>query len=262
MPDRIAVCTPVYGGNVHVEMMRSVLAFCREHEGATFHTNTGSFLPAQRNGLVVDALTRGAEWILWWDADVAATNVGALLETAKLTGADIVGALVASKPAACDGYGIATDDVRCSSALSPDAPAAFDIMRPRYEHLRNVTGACFMASPGETALAATSLMLTRADVYARVEPPWFSFVERAPGQHPWPEDWHFCLRAQRAGVRVAFDTRPTTRHYGMAGWAWASNTHPTVRSYAAEIGESLRHGESANALRLTRELAADIEQED
>lgn len=240
--------------------MRGVLREIAAHPGVTFHSNVGSFLPAQRNGLVVESLAAGASHVLFVDADVemGPGTVGLLLESAARLQADIVCALVPAKPAFCDGYGVATDKPRCTSAVSPLAPDVFDRCEPRWRHLTEIREP-FVVEQG-TGLGATSCMLIAASLFRRLEPPWFAFFERRPGEHPFPEDWGFCLAAQRAGARVAFDPRPATTHYGQVGWSNRAGPDVELRSCAAEIGEHLTAGRRDEAAMIARELAVAIEE--
>jgi hypothetical protein len=80
---KVALCTPCYDGRAHIGHNRSIGAFLGtlkrlDCEGRYFDAQHGANLPRLRNTLVAEALSWGAETILWVDSDVAFTPHDAL----------------------------------------------------------------------------------------------------------------------------------------------------------------------------------------
>lgn len=128
-------------------------------------------LAFSRNELASTALARGADFVLFLDADMRFPPFTAcrLIEVAKKTGAAIVGVPAASR----------------------------------------VQGAVWRGEPAEglqeVQTLGTGILLISTAVFRKVAEPWFLF-ELAPGdQAPAGEDTYFTRKARAAGFKLAAD---------------------------------------------------------
>lgn len=142
----------------------------------------GTLIADQRVDLVHMALSQGAEWILWLDSDMRFKKD--TLNRLLAHGKDIVG---------CN----------YSQRVVPPKPTA-----------HNVIGAGeftpIWTKPESTGLEKVGFLgfgciLTKADVFKKIEPPYFHLGYSTRNHRFIGEDVYFCLQAEKANIPVFLD---------------------------------------------------------
>lgn len=129
-------------------------------------------LAFSRNELARAAITRGADYVLFIDADMRFPPFTAcrLIEVARKTGVKIVGAVGASR----------------------------------------ISGAVCRAGERESGVIevpsiGTGILLIHSDVFRRLAEPWFLFELGHGVPEALGEDAYFCAKAHAAGLKIAAD---------------------------------------------------------
>jgi hypothetical protein len=180
---RVAICVPS-GDMLHADFAVALAALVRSTrvERLSLFNQRMSLLPESRNELVRNALSAGADWLLWLDSDMSfpVTTLDRLLAHDR----HIVGATYLRR----------TPPHRLLGALRPRG--------------RLVDGLTEMAS------MPFGCMLVRRQVFDDIAAPWFRLDYE--GEQPVGEDIGFCRRAIEAGYSI-FNDDALTLELGHVG---------------------------------------------
>jgi hypothetical protein len=183
---KIAVCIPTRD-TVHAgfafDLANLVGYFAASGAGHVniLHSN-GTLICDQRVDLVNMALTQGAEWILWLDSDMRFP-------------ADALSRLLAhGKPIVGTNY---------SQRVVPPLPTAHvSIGNGEFKNMWTNADSTGLA---EIDFLGMGCLLTKAEVFKRMEKPWFHLGYSTRNHKFIGEDVYFCLNAAKAGYPVLLD---------------------------------------------------------
>lgn len=171
----IAICVPYYR---HAEggMLLSAMDLC--YQGGNIANlltigSSGCYIEENRNGCVQFAINTGVEfdWLLWLDTDMIFP--GNALERLLAHGKDIVGA----------NYRQRTPPYKAAGVYKHGDPADM------------------WSGLHEMAQIPTGLLLTRFDIYRKMQYPWFLEGDRTQAR----DDIYFCRRAVEMGYEIWCD---------------------------------------------------------
>jgi hypothetical protein len=174
---KIAICIPYYRsveGPTAIALMNLAFHSAASIEGAMIIESSGCYVEDNRNGAVQYALNTGVDfdWLFFVDSDMLmpANAMLRLMSHDK----DIVGVNYRTRTPP---YGFAAHYLDGTDS---------HIMEPGLHEMSHVP---------------TGLLLTKFDVYRRLEYPWFK-----PGMHnEIRDDVYFCAKAREAGYRIWCD---------------------------------------------------------
>ena len=171
---KVAICTPVYHDpSYHYTVSLANLLTVSAGTSIGYFTSRGSLVALRRNLIAERALSCGADWLLWIDADQSFPP-------------DTLKRLLAHR----------LDFVGCNIPIryDPIGPTAGRLGEDgRVRHI--------WTEPGNTAVEAVDVLgmgvcLVHRRVFDAMEAPWFGGTA---------EDHQFCLKAARAGFRPHVD---------------------------------------------------------
>ena len=181
---KIAVCIPVHG-DTKARFTLSAMGLTARTMAAIspemqFFLSTGSTLPELRNQLAKEALSTGADWLLWLDADHTFPD-DALLRLLR--------------------HDLAVVGANYARRNPQDAPVAV-----RHERLVHTTAEKAKAKQlVEVDSIGLGLCLMRADIFVGLEQPFFAF-EAKPGQPGFVgEDFVFFRKLRERGIKIHVD---------------------------------------------------------
>lgn len=199
---KVAVCIPSNGltvssftfdyGNMMAATGFKLLG--ENHIELVSFLNNSTYISANRQFLAEEALKAGATHILWLDSDMRFPNI-TLMQLLKHNKA-IVGANYVTRKIPCEPVSNKVAN------FEPGEPSTPCHTFPDSTGLEEVQSMGF------------GVILTRADVFAAVDPPWFQMYYEGPKLVG--EDVHFCRAARAAGFKmyVDHDLSQVVRHSG------------------------------------------------
>jgi len=177
----------------------------QEGVGFFVQNSRGSILPQLRQRLVEAALERGATHLFMVDSDQTfppETIVTLLRHNVPFVALNVPTKQRAATPTARRQVG-GKWEVVCSTPTSPRL--------------------------GEVNRIGLGIALARADVFARLERPWFGIRWCEEIQDFEGEDWWFCRRLEDAGVPILIDHRLSLQIGHIGPWEY---THNDVKRYS------------------------------
>lgn len=189
---RITLSVPTNRG-INAKTMQCLLELVA-HGGYDFHilvASEGYTIAENRNYIAVQAVNNGSEYLLMIDDDMTfpPDTLDRLLENKK----DIVG--VAYHPRSETGqiikYLDETHIVKLEETTDPKYKDTFEC---------HATG--------------TGIILIKCDVFKRIPRPWFMFEYFETGQCKLGEDWWFCEKAKKYGIKTWADPKIKVGHIG------------------------------------------------
>lgn len=186
-PPNIAICIPAHDQSPTLfsyDLARLMLRLGagpvanEKLGGVALYVLTGTYVHTARQELAEAALDNGADYILWLDSDMRFPADA--LERLLMHGQDIVGANYSNRGMPASFTAVATDGQKM-------------LTRPESTGLEEANGLGF------------GCLLTSAQVFARIEKPWFWFeyIPEIGGQVG--EDMLFARKAREAGVKAFVD---------------------------------------------------------
>lgn len=147
------------------------------------------YVQINRNDIVKEAFKQQCEWIMWIDADIEAPIDGLLRLMSH--NQDIVGATYVRRS---EPYQLMGRAVGRKTALP-------------------------MEGLVEMSHIPTGFLLTRVEVFRKIEPPWFWVTHHPNGDVDLGDDYYFCDKAVKAGISIWLDTALTAeiKHHGDVG---------------------------------------------
>ena len=151
----------------------------------------GYTIAENRNYIGVQALQSGAEYLLMLDDDM--TFKPELLEKLVSNNKDICGVAYhpRSETAKITKY---LDEVHCVVLDNNKDPKYKDVF--------------------ECHATGTGIILIKCDVFKKVPQPWFEFEYHKNGCCKVGEDWHFCIKAKKHGIKTWTDPTVYVGHLG------------------------------------------------
>lgn len=184
---RVAVCTPVRDQCSSIFTQSLALAYAymaRHHDNVdcSLYSNNGSVITEQRLALARLALQDGADWTVWFDADMRFPK-------------DAIERLLAhNQPIVAANY-----PTRRMPAIEPTA-FVDDETQDRVYTLKESTGLQPVAAVGFGCIAV------HRSVYQAMDLPWFDTPwDKEAMKYDCGEDIYFCRKARAAGFQVLID---------------------------------------------------------
>lgn len=177
MTVRVGICIPT-GGSVKTKFLNCLIGMMNFCEAPFyFYSCEGSLLPKNRQGLVLRALGDGCTHVLFIDSDMTfpACLVDKMLQADK----DVLG-------------------INCTGRKLPLRFMAEDNGRQIVTD-KDSSGLC------EVNRVGTGVMMIKAEVFDRIEKPWFILGYNPDTDLYTGEDYWFCQRCRKAGVSVYID---------------------------------------------------------
>lgn len=195
----IYIGIPSYDRRLDIDMAFN-LARIRNHD-LMFQSISSSLITYSRNYLATQFLKTQCEYLLFLDSDIIIqdpTFIDKLLETSKI--ADIVGGAYMIKGA--------TNEYVAANVVDEIHGVLKMYQRKKAGELKE---------PELVDAVGTGIMLIKRKVFETLEDPWFEMIDFS-GAQVFPEDFNFCLKAQKAGFKVAIDPCFATMHMGIGFW--------------------------------------------
>lgn len=158
------------------------------------HLGHGTYISANRQQLAEESLERGATHILWLDTDMRFPNntlIRLLNHKKAIVGANYVTRKIPCEPVTNKVAKFEPGELSVPCHTEPDSAG-----------LESVDSMGF------------GVIMTRADVFGAIEPPWFQMYYEGPKLVG--EDVHFCREAKKVGfdIFVDHDLSQVVRHSG------------------------------------------------
>jgi len=209
---RVAICIPSRG-DMMIGTAFDLATMCgydsrfRADGDQAIYTVAGTLIFDQRNKLAEAALSEGADYVLWVDADMRfpKNTIERLISSDK----DIVG-------------------VNATTRTKPVGPTAKNLTidyEKKENHWTPVDSKNKTGIEKVTAIGC-GVMLVKRKVFEGTPKPWFFFHE-LPGGKILGEDVHFCVAAHDAGfeIWVDHDLSKTIGHIGQYTFSWDDVKH-------------------------------------
>ena len=194
---RLAICLPcrdmVHTGFAY-DLAHLMGHFCSATKGneVMLLTSFGTLVGDQREGLAEEAVNSGATHLLWLDTDMRFPKD------------------LPTRLAAHDKHVVACN---YPTRKSPITSVAFDFMGSKRDRVLTRED-----STGLEAVAAVGMgaMMVKAEVFTKINKPWFFIPYNPSTGRMMGEDIWFCQRAREAGYEVLIDheTSKEIRHIG------------------------------------------------
>ena len=222
---RIAICIPSRGDMV-IGTAFDLATMCgydsrfRDGEQAIY-TVAGTLIFDQRNKLAEAAISEGADYVLWIDADMRfpKNTIDRLLKHDK----DIVG-------------------VNATTRTQPVKPTAKKL---EIDYDKKENHWTSVDSKGKTGIERVTaigcgVMLVKREVFLETPKPWFYFYE-LPGGKTLGEDVHFCVAAHDAGFETWVDHELSQEigHVGQYTYTWGDVIEPNQLQRPKKHGRGL-----------------------
>lgn len=195
---KIFIGIPSYDGKIDMNIMSVFAQMLGEYSGQhtfgiDFFAGSSVNIGTARNQIVKNFLGTDFDYLYFWDADVALTNVG-FLRSLLFAGRSLDAAIVGGCYLIKDEKGEYACGMKDNSSI-------------RNFKIGELT------KPQEVDVLGTGSMLISRAVFEKMADPWFETKDLANGQF-MPEDYTFCLKAKNLGFKVAVDPRFETQHFG------------------------------------------------
>lgn len=204
-PIKVVICIPTRGeckAGFALDLARLVNMTARRapHVSIAFVTGTGTLIHDLRSKIARDALQADPDFLFWLDDDMRfpPDALTRLLAYQK----DIVG-------------------TNYTTRTMPPKPTAKVMAEDGIDfwHVPTPEGAKGLA---EVDACGFGCVMIRADVFGKLDQPWFSMPWSPPKQMHVGEDVFFCVNAAKAGVRTFIDQGLSRelKHVGAFEFAW------------------------------------------
>lgn len=174
----------------------------QNHEWHILVAEEGYSIAENRNWVAAQALQNDSDYLLMIDDDMTFEP-------------DILDRLIANDKDIC---GVAYHSRGGNKSFKYPADAIMSIAEPekgKYIILEENTDPKYKTTFGVHA-TGTGIILIKTEVFKKIPQPWFMFEYHENGCCKTGEDWYFCEKAKKYGIKTFADPRPKVGHLGEA----------------------------------------------